>query len=333
VFWFFLINHSLELSGMLHFVPITTPTKSSTSAAAKTGQQEDKIDDVRKALEAHHMSWWSQGGNDLCIFALLCTGLATFLQLSLLSALGEHMLLRAMAGSYPAEFHLQDTASQSQSNAFLQAILALPQVESAEYRTKEQRFAEVNSVSPELFAALHSSIFTDSIKVDLRSSHDYNVFFAFLTRPELKDVLAPSFLVDLPEKRRDFLELMSMHALSRRSFVWLAVGNIVLLFLTVLLFMRNRLHRRGQQVKTLLLLGTDIRTVRRPFLLEMAAIVLGSLFFSFLFVGIGVSFSVLPLSLITLLRLIPWLVLVEICVSLALVTLVMQFCPLFSRTM
>jgi len=314
-------------------MPATTTAvrthKRPVSASAKL-PSPSSLRDVRTALELHHQFSVRSILLHLPAF-FLCTGILIFVQLFVVRSVMEQLALRSLVASHTLPVMIQQTALSSQRHVFLQALLTLPQVESAEYLTKEHLFERERQLQPELLASVTPSAFTDRMEVTLRSQQDFGAFFSFLRRPELSSVIVPNFLWELPGAQEKFMQAVSAHQSTLRMLLWYMAGAFVLLALGLSLSMRTRMQGMRKQVQTLLLLGTDLRRLRRPFFLESAALILTCLVASIVIVVL-LSPLLSQGSFLFVLRAAPWILLLEVCACLAFSALAVAAIPLASRS-
>ena len=313
---------------------MTTATAESSArrvqSTAKKLPSPAALRDVRTALERHHRFSLKDIVQHTSAF-FLCTGILILAQLFLVRAAAEQAAISSLINNYALPVTMQESALSSQRQVFLQALLTLPQVESADFLTKEHLFERERQLRPELLAGVAPTSFADRMEVSLRSPQDFTAFFAFLRRPELSSVVAPNFLWELPRAQEALAQSVGLHRSSLRSFLWLMAGCFLLLPFALGLSMRTRMRALRKQIQTLLLLGTDLRSVRRPFLLESAVLILVCLTASILLTALFA-----PLlsqgSLLLILRAAPWILLAEVCACLAFSALAVATVPLGSRS-
>jgi cell division protein FtsX len=283
--------------------------KMSPGATRATLPSPSSLRDVRTALEREHRLH-RRTVYELAPAFLLCTGILVFLQLFVLRAVTERAALNMLIVSDVLPVTVRTSASPSQKQMLLQALLTLPQVASSDFLTKEHLFERMRQQQPELLSTINPSAFADRMEVKLRSLRDFPAFFAFLRRPELSSVLAPDFLWELPKKHEELRRNIALHRREERAALLLVIGCSVLLFLVLVLVVQGRVSAMRTQIATLLLLGMERMTIRRPLLLEAILLILASLAASLLFAAVlfPIFFGV---SIAPMVRSALWILLVE----------------------
>lgn len=316
------------MRAMITVTAVRSPAR--VQSAAQKLPSPSALRDVRTALERHHRFSLRDAVQHINAF-FLCTGILLLAQLFLVRAAAEQAALSALINNHTLPVVIQESALSSQRQVFLQALLRLPQVESANFLTKEHLFEKERQLRPELFAGVAPSAFTDRMEIQLRSPQDFTALFAFLQRPELSSVVAPNFLWELPSAQENLAKAVGAHRFSLRSYIWLMAGCFLLLPIALGLSMRTRMQGMRKQIQTLLLLGTDLRRVRRPFLLESAALILvcltASIFLTSFFTPLISRGSLLLIFYAS-----PWILLAEVCACLAFSTFAVVTVPLDSRS-
>ena len=258
----------------------------------KSAAKKAPLDAVKNALEASHTSQVKQRSirqkKDFAVIVLIFTGVLCFLQISILGALNAQAALGTLASRHSFQLSINGGAQESQAHAFLQALLALPPVDSVQYLTKEQQLARMNTEHPGIILNQGVNPASDRVEVTLGSASDFPAFFAFLKRPELQSVLSPQYLMEFPlllsKLQSDFSILRTTRLLSLLG----AALCLGLLFLLAMQSVRGRMIEKSKQIQTLSLLGAAPGSVNRPFFYELLSLFIGALLLSLMLTGIGI---------------------------------------------
>ena len=250
------------------------------------------LDAVKNALESKRTSQINkrsiQEKKDFAVTVLIFTGVLCFLQISILGAFNAQSALGTLAGMNSFQVSVRSGVQESQTHAFLQALLALPPVDSVQFLTKEQQLSRMNTEHPAVAFNQGLNPASDRVEITLDSVSDFSAFFTFLKRPELQSVLSPEYLLEFPlllsKLYSEVLVLKTTRLLSL-----LGAGVCLgLLFLLAMQSVRGRMVEKGKQIKTLSLLGAAPRSMKRPFFRELLALFMGALLLSLMLTGIGV---------------------------------------------
>jgi len=269
---------------------LQTVIDSGTKKASSTARTP--LNAVQKALEENRVSKIRQRSiqqkKDFAVTVLIFTGVLCFLQISILGAFNAQAAFGALASRNSFQISVRDGVHESQTHAFLQALLALPTVNSVQYLTKEQQLSRMNKEHPDVVLNQGVNPASDRVEVTLGSVGDYAAFFAFLKRPELQSILTPEYLLEFPLILSKLYSDVSILRTTRLLSVFGIVLCLGLLFLLAMQSVRGRMAEKSKQIRTLSLFGATSRSINRPFFYELTALFIGALLLSLMITGIGV---------------------------------------------
>lgn len=213
---------------------------------------------------------------------LLSAGIITMLHVHILQIAESAENIVQIRSGLPISLMVLPNATPSQMQMLLQALLALPYV---------------RDVS-----------FTDRVGITPRSIEDIPALLGFLQRSELQSIFAPSAVSQLSLDYERMLALISSERIRTQRAMAGAGASLILLFLAMLLFLRNRGDALREHTRILALFGAAERKLRRPFLHESFLLLGGSFLLAvFCTLVIVVFLGPLPSSL----HIIPWVLLLE----------------------
>lgn len=210
----------------------------------------------------------------LLAFTLL-TGLLTLTSAHALRALDASRLLSDTKET-PVVLEISAATSDKSLHDFLQSLLAMQEVASLTYTTKEQRYAalERSPVSTNALGVGGPNPFLDELKIVLRNPSDFTALFAALQTPKFASLLSGEFLWQLPDT---YEASFARIADARRTFMRFSFFGLLSLGLALLVlfqFIRTQIRSHAEDMRMTALLGADLRVLYSPVLLE------GGMFFS-----------------------------------------------------
>ncbi|MBT3834649.1 hypothetical protein HOF56_00190 [Candidatus Peribacteria bacterium] len=224
--------------------------------------------------------------SDLILTTIFVSGISLVFSLCVSSAMHESNAILEVEKK-PIQLFLSNSATSSQVQTFLQALTTLPHVENINYLTSERQLAMVGEVDVESMDVMLNSgnPFADRIDVTLSSKDAAPAFLGFLKSSELGSIFHPQYILEIPKQWEETLARIKSHQFYNVLFSTFAVISILMIFMVMFQFVRMRLKSMERQIKTFKLLGASSWLIWKPFMAEVAVIMI------FAFAVTGVSFS------------------------------------------
>lgn len=218
------------------------------------------------------------------------SGICVLLQLLILSFIGVEGFQAILQEKTSLRLEMNTEATNEEIVSFISALKKLPYIDRVDRITPEKSYEIIKQKDPGLIEFLEefnfANPFPETVQVRFSSLKDYDTFSTFITAPQWRTLIDPSFATSTSDQETYILQILVVTKAIRTGIIaFLAVAIAVLLYIIIELI-RAKIIRRQEEIIIQRLCGAMHFYITLPFIIEISVLLLLATCISILIVAI-----------------------------------------------